>query len=1016
LNASDGTKKWEQDVPQTSSDSPTVANGIVYVPGGNDRLFALDASDGSKLWDVPTTECFGGETATPAVAGSTVYINEDCGKLWAINGSDGSVKWKFDDGSGRGTGSPPTVKDGTVYFGTVKAGSTQGNTVFAVDAATGNKQWEFNSTPEGDIRSSPAVANGKVFFGSNNENVYALDASDGTRLWNFSTGDSVESSPAVADGVVYVGSDDGNLYGIDAETGEKSFSFDTGGSVGSSPAVVNGVAYVGEQPLLGNGNMYALESSDCSNVSYNGDGTEANPYEVGNVDQLQCIEEQGLSANYVQVSDIDASGTSAWNNGKGFEPIGEFDFPREPEFTGTFDGSGHTVSGLKIDRGNTRGVGLFAAVGSGGHIKNAGVEKVDITGGDDVGGLVGRNEGTVERSYATGNVFGGGGDQGGLIGVNFGTVKNSYATGDVSGGRVGGLVGLNEGTVKKAYAKGGVTGRSRFLGGLVGQNIEGNVTESYWDVQSSGQDSDGGTGLATPEMTGTAATTNMQGFDFTSTWETVTNPDDYPILRWQDETGDNPAPVCSAVTYNGDGTEANPYEVGNVAQLQCINEQGLSANYTQVSDIDASGTPAWTSGNGFEPIAKDTNLSSGFQSTKFTGAFDGADHTISGLTIDSRGLDFAGLFGYVDSGRVENVALKNVDITGDDFVGGLVGRNEGTVRDSYATGNVSGTGVSVGGLVGDNGVTAGGTISESYATGGVSGGRSVGGLVGFNGGDSPGAASAGAAGLNSGGTIRESYATGGVSGGGGDQGGLIGVNFGTVKNSYATGDVSGGRVGGLVGLNEGNLTKSYATGDVSTFTVGLAGGLVGDNDFGGNVTHSYATGDVSGSSRVGGLVGSNGGNVTESYWDTETTGQSTSAGNGTGLTTSEMTGSAATNNMQGFNFTSTWETVTNPDDYPILVWQTDEAAPLFRMPIIDRFEGPPTNTGELDPTLYEDLDGDGDGTDVTQTVAVFGELIRGNDLGLTNDQARALNWNQGSPETEVTPSDMVSLFGEQIRS
>jgi len=88
----------------------------------------------------------------------------------------------------------------------------------------------------------------------------------------------------------------------------------------------------------------------------------------------------------------------------------------------------------------------------------------------------------------------------------------------------------------------------------------------------------------------------------------------------------------------------------------------------------------------------------------------------------------------------------------------------------------------------------------------------------------------------------------------------------------------------------------------------------------------------------------------------------------------------------------------------------------FTQSLIDRFKGPPTNTGKLDDTLYEDLSGDRDGKDVSQTVSVFGELIRGRDLGLTDGQARKLNWNPNSPETKVTPGDMVSLFGEQIRA
>jgi len=99
------------------------------------------------------------------------------------------------------------------------------------------------------------------------------------------------------------------------------------------------------------------------------------------------------------------------------------------------------------------------------------------------------------------------------------------------------------------------------------------------------------------------------------------------------------------------------------------------------------------------------------------------------------------------------------------------------------------------------------------------------------------------------------------------------------------------------------------------------------------------------------------------------------------------------------------------------VWaeKANESGSEFKDPL-PGFSNPPQNTGGLHPELYEDLDGDGDGTDTSQTVRVFGELIRGNDLGVTPQEARNLNWNQNSPEDEVTPADMVSLFGEQIRA
>ena len=69
------------------------------------------------------------------------------------------------------------------------------------------------------VDSSPAVANGVVYVGSDDDNVYALNASTGALLWSYTTGNDVYSSPAVANGVVYVGSDDGNVYALNANTG-----------------------------------------------------------------------------------------------------------------------------------------------------------------------------------------------------------------------------------------------------------------------------------------------------------------------------------------------------------------------------------------------------------------------------------------------------------------------------------------------------------------------------------------------------------------------------------------------------------------------------------------------------------------------------------------------------------------------------------------------------------------------------------------------------------------------------
>jgi outer membrane protein assembly factor BamB len=77
------------------------------------------------------------------------------------------------------------------------------------------------------VYSSPAVANGVVYIGSDDNNVYALSASTGVKLWSYATGSSVFSSPAVANGVVYIGSDDGNVYSLNASTGAQLWSYAT---------------------------------------------------------------------------------------------------------------------------------------------------------------------------------------------------------------------------------------------------------------------------------------------------------------------------------------------------------------------------------------------------------------------------------------------------------------------------------------------------------------------------------------------------------------------------------------------------------------------------------------------------------------------------------------------------------------------------------------------------------------------------------------------------------------------
>ena len=689
------------------------------------------------------------------------------------------------------------------------------------------------------------------------------------------------------------------------------------------------VGFVGTASAAGN------TAPDCSTVSY-ADADSDGFLDVDSTDKLQCIT-KGLGKDYELTSDINASGTVHWNSGAGFKPIGRF----KNQFTGTFNGSDHTISGLTIDRINNRPVGLFNSVGSGGVVENVGVENADITGmkpvgglvgynsggtldasyvtgnvtatnfngASVVGGLVGRNAGTVTNSYATANVTGSGDYVGGLVGLNVdsldeGTVTNSYATANVTGSSyVGGLVGYNAGTktaVNDSYATGSVDGSGENVGGLVGQN-EGTVDNGYWDVgtttQSSAIGSDSGTtsgltgfgsvGDATPapEMVGINATVRMTALDFSTAWRPGGSDDAYPDLAW-DSSFAGSADAFDALVA-GDGTSGLPYQVEHVYDLQAIRERvGNGEQFTLANDISASATSAWSGGNGFEPIGDAT--------TALTGTFNGSDHTISGLTIDRSTEESVGLFGYVDGGVVENVGVENADITGNRYVGGLVGQSVGgsTVTDSSVTGSVTGTRgefSDVGGLVGYNA----GTVTKSSANGSIDGSGDVGGLVGWN---------------AVGGTVSDSSATGSVDGSNQNVGGLVGFNAGTVTESATTGDVSGNTdVGGLAGENDaGTVTDSSATGSVTGHR--YVGGLVGNNDAG-TVTSSSATGSVTGTSGefsdAGGLVGYNAGTVSES----SATGSVTGSGDVGGFAGWNAAGGTVTDSYASGSVTGSTENV-----------------------------------------------------------------------------------------------------------
>jgi hypothetical protein len=291
-----------------------------------------------------------------------------------------------------------------------------------------------------------------------------------------------------------------------------------------------------------------------------------------------------LAGNHKLINDLDSTtlgyeelASPTANGGQGWQPIGWGYWASAVPwpwirlvgevFKGSFDGQGHEIRDIFINRSGWGGTGLFGCVGKGGIIRNIGVTNATITVPENVvrslaapidaaGILMGFNMGSVSDSYVSGAVscdY----NVGGLVGLNIGTVTNCYSTANVTGSNrgTGGLVGMNgeftyDGSVRNCYSTGSVTGYEH-VGGLVGmnedsgagRNFRGTVRNSFWDVETSGQaTSDGGTGKTRGEMKDiitfldadweiiTVAGSDTRNAEYI--WNIV-NGVTYPFLSWQ---------------------------------------------------------------------------------------------------------------------------------------------------------------------------------------------------------------------------------------------------------------------------------------------------------------------------------------------------------------------------------------------------------------------------------------------------------------------------------------------------
>lgn len=351
-----------------------------------------------------------------------------------------------------------------------------------------------------------------------------------------------------------------------------------------------------------------LANAAWTAAPYSGVVTQITGYKlVNSLSDLQNIS-LDLAGNYALGKDLDASAT---NTSFAFSSLGNAATP----FSGQFDGLGHVIDRFsQSDRGSMPAVGLFGVIGPTGVVRNVGMTNAYLSTdtsspagiafgilaalnqgiitysytsgwrgtasfeGATTGGLVGRNDGLIERSSSSAFV-GSAGLLGGLVGTNTGTVLQSYASGNVSAGYhgiAGGLIGGNSGIVSQSYstamAYGGVSAggiaysnsgtieqsfaaalvqgyccsppdTSTSFGAITAYNAPaagaGISTNVYWDKQTTTRTASAGTGPQLPESNGLTTAqmsdpASFVGWDFGPTGAWVMPPlSSHPVLRWQ---------------------------------------------------------------------------------------------------------------------------------------------------------------------------------------------------------------------------------------------------------------------------------------------------------------------------------------------------------------------------------------------------------------------------------------------------------------------------------------------------
>jgi eukaryotic-like serine/threonine-protein kinase len=151
--------------------------------------------------------------------------------------TDITAAWKFEcEDEIRGT---PAYYNGTIFIGAYD------NNLYALNASNGEFIWKFAT--EGGIVCKPAVFEGNIYIGSEDQRLYCINLRSGQEIWSYYTNGPIRSSPHIAEGHIFIGSDDAYLHAVNALSGRRAWRVDAGSPVRSTSLLVGEQIYFGTE-------------------------------------------------------------------------------------------------------------------------------------------------------------------------------------------------------------------------------------------------------------------------------------------------------------------------------------------------------------------------------------------------------------------------------------------------------------------------------------------------------------------------------------------------------------------------------------------------------------------------------------------------------------------------------------------------------------------------------------------------------------------------------------------------